>query len=273
MLKKLMFFVFIVLFSFSSQTFAANQKNDFKGVLSQLIPPTIKYDVKVLKKSVLKGYTQLDVIIKDEKMGMKIHRYIWISKDKKSVIPTILTKNAIGRFQRLMPKNYMEHFPINLSWFFDIVKQLPKEMKLSYGKGKTVYMLSDPYCPFCKKELGKLKKLAAQGKIKLYIIPFDVHGPKAEEASLVFLNIEKQKGLLAAINQVEGASFQDVDKIVKQNKKSIDALNKKYSKYLKNIVQTAMKNGVRGTPAMVIPTKGNKGYLIVGLSDITPYLK
>ncbi len=34
-----------------------------------------------------------------------------------------------------------------------------------------------------------------------------------------------------------------------------------------------MKNGVRGTPAMIIPTKGNKGYLIVGLSDITPYLK
>ncbi len=273
MLKKLLLFVFAILFGFSSLTFAANQKSDYKSVLSQLIPPSIKYDVKILNKSILKGYKQLDVIIKDEKMGVKIHRYIWISKDKKNIIPTVLTKGPTGRFERLMPKNYMEHFPVNLSWFFDMVKKLPKEMKKSYGKGKSVYLLSDPYCPFCKKELGKLKELAKNGKIKLYIIPFDVHGPKAEKASMVFLKIEKEKGLLAAINQVEGASFQNVDKMVKDNIKSIDKLQKKYSKYLKNIVQTAMKRGIRGTPAMIIPTKDNLGYLIVGLSDITPYLK
>ncbi len=273
MFKKLLLLTVAVFFSFSSLAFSANQKEVYKGVLSQLIPPTIKYNVEVLKKSALKGYDQLDVIIKDTKMGVKIHRYLWVSKDKKSVIPTILVKGENGRFERLMPKHYIEHFPVDLSWFFNMLKQLPAEMKRSYGKGKVVYMFSDPYCPFCKRELAKLKSLAEKGKIKLYIVPFDVHGPKAEKASLIFLKIEKEKGLLAAINNVEGANFGDVDKIVEKNSKEIEQLNKKYSKYLRNIVKTAMSKGIRGTPAMIIPTKDNKGYLIVGLTDITPYLK
>ena len=273
MLKKLAVLMFVLMFGLSSVSFAKNSNYNYKAMLSQLIPPTIQYDVKVLKKSVLKGYTQLDVIIKDTKAGVKVHRYLWVSKDKNRIITTILTKGPNGRFQRLMPKNYMEHFPVDISWFMNMVKKLPKEMKKSYGKGKVVYLLSDPYCPFCKRELKTLKGMAASGKIKLHIIPFDVHGPKAEEASLIFLKIEKEKGLLAAINKVEGASFSDVDKIVAANKKDIKELSKKYSKLLKNIVQSAMSKNIRGTPAMIIPTKGNKGYIIIGLGDITPYLK
>lgn len=273
MFKRLLIFSFMFMLGFSSVSFSANSKTSYRDVLSQLIPPTINYDVKVLKNSVIKGFTQLDVIIKNDKMGIKIHRYLWVSKDKNSVITTVLKKGTNGKFARLEPKQYIERFAVNIEWFKKIIKDLPPEMKKSYGKGKTVYMLSDPYCPYCKRELVKLKKLADDGKIKLHVLPFDVHGKKAEDASLVFINIEKHEGLLAAINKIESASFSNVDKQVGANKKSIEKLRNRYSKYVQNIAKTATSRGITGTPVVIIPTKDNKGYLIIGLSDITPYVK
>ncbi len=273
MFKRLLIFLFMFMLGFSSVSFSANSKASYKDVLSQLIPPNINYDVKVLKSSVIKGFTQLDVIIKNDKMGVKIHRYLWISKDKNSIITTVLQKGTNGRFARLEPKQYIERFAIDINWFNNIIKNLPPEMKKSYGKGKIVYMLSDPYCPYCKKEIEILKKLADKGKIKLHVIPFNVHGKKAEDASLVFISIEKQKGLLAAINEIESASFSDVDKKVNANKKNIEKLRGRYSKYVQNIAKAAISKGVRGTPVVIIPTKDSKGYLIIGLSDIASYVK
>ncbi len=278
MLKKVLLFLALGVFLTSPVSFAANAnkktsaKEEYKNILSRLIPPYINYDVKKLNKSVIKGFTQLDVVIKNKKSGTYMHRYLWISKDKKMVIPDLIVMKN-GRLERYLPKNAIQHVPVDISWFYNMWKKLPPEMKKSFGKGKTVYMFSDPYCPFCKREIQTLYKMAEEGKIKLYIVPFDVHGKKAEDASAVFLKIEKEKGLKEAIESVEKADFAAVDKIVKKHEKELKDLKKKYSKYLKEIVQTATAAGIRGTPAVIIPTKDNKGYLIVGLSDITPYLK
>jgi thiol:disulfide interchange protein DsbC len=253
-------------------SFSANPNEEYKSILARLIPPDISYSVTVEKNSLIKGFKQLNVAIDDSKKGMKIHKYLWVSNDKKLIVPTII-KNNNGKFERVSPKDSEKRFPVKLSWFFELIKNLPPEMKKSYGNGTEVYMFSDPYCPFCKIELAKIIKLAKDGKIKLHIIPFDVHGKKADDASAVFIKIEKEKGLLEAINKIAIASFKDVDKIVKENKKDIANLKKSYSKHLRNIENVISSNGITGTPAVVIPTKGDKGYLIVGLEDITPYTK
>lgn len=273
MLKKVLLIVCGLLFAVSSLSYAGtNVKEEYKDILSKFIPPTINYKVKKLNKSVVNGFTQLEVTIVDKRSGTLMHRYLWISKDKKFVIPELVIYQN-GRLERYLPPKPTEHVPVDIGWFMKMWKKLPAEMKKSYGKGKDVYMFSDPYCPFCKREIKKLFEMAKENKIRLHIVPFDVHGKKAEEASLIFVMIEKEKGLKAAIESVEAASFGDVDKIVKKYKDKLKELEKKYSPTLRMISTTAMMSGIRGTPAVIIPTKGTKGYLIVGLSDITPYIK
>ena len=268
------FFALFFLFAFSLNGFSANKDNaDYKSVLQKIIPPTINYSVKVVKNSELKGFDKLDISIKRNKMGFISHRYLWVSKDKKNIVPIVLKVGANGRIARVGPSKSIERFPIDVAWFYKLVNSMPKDLRKSYGKGRSVYMLSDPYCPYCKRELKKLTALAKEDKIKLHIIPFNIHGKKSEEASVVFFKIEKEKGLLAAINAVEGASYKNVDNIVQKHQKDIKKLNKSYKPILEKIEKTALKHGIKGTPVMIIKTSKAKGYLIVGISDITNYIK
>ncbi len=271
MFKTVLILIGFIL-SFSLNSFSANPNKEYKDILARLVPPSVKYDITVEKKSLVKGFKQLNVAINDKETGMVIHKYLWVSNDKKFVIPTIFEKKD-GKFKMVKPQKASERFPVDLSWFYDMIDKLPKEMKKSYGKGTNVYMLSDPYCPFCKMEISELDKLAKDNKIKLHIIPFDVHGKKADDASLVFIKLEKEKGLSSAVDKIGKAKFKDVDSEVEKNKKDLESLKKKYKKFLNEIAKNITEHGIHGTPVAVIPTKDKKGYLVVGLEDIKQYIK
>ncbi len=245
--------------------------NSYKGIVGKLVPPNTPYTVKVEKNSQLKGFAQLNVSIKNKNTGTIIHRYLWVSKDKKIIIPILLKYNN-GRLTRIEPKISVEQSKADISWLNDVLKLLPKELKQSIGKGKEVYMFTDPYCPFCKRELPRLMKLAEENKIKLYIIPFDVHGEQATKASSLFLHLEKTKGIKTAINKIEAANFQKVTDAVK-NQKDMDKIYKQYKPTLDKIVKLAFAHGINGTPAMIIVTGKNEGYVILGLRDISKYIK
>ncbi len=269
--KLLIALVWFIL-SISPTSFSANPNDEYKDILARLVPPSIHYNITVEKNSIVKGFKQLNVAIENKEKGVVRHKYLWISNDKKIIIPTVF-ENKNGKFKRVRPEQSIERKPVDLSWFFEMIDKLPKEMKKSYGKGKDVYMLSDPYCPFCKMEIEELVKLAKDNKIKLHIIPFDVHGKRADKASLIFIDIENNKGLLEAINKIGKAKFKDVDKEIEKNKDKLDKLKAKYSKYLQQVGDTVYNHGIHGTPVVVIPTKGKSAYIIVGLEDISQYAK
>lgn len=250
---------------------ASGNKTTYKDILSKMVPPNTPYTVKIERNSQLKNFTQLNVSIKNKNTGTIFHRYLWVSKNKQTIIPVVL-KYKNGRLTRVEPKISVEQAKADITWFNEILNSLPKNAKQSVGKGVEVYMFSDPYCPFCKRELPKLMKLAKEGKIKLHIIPFDVHGERAAKASALFLNIEKNKGLNEAINKVEGAGFSKVSDAVK-NQKDMDKIYKEYKPLLDKILRIAFEHGINGTPAMIIKTGKNEGYVILGLQDISKYIK
>ncbi|WP_022670088.1 DsbA family protein [Hippea alviniae] len=253
----------------SSTAFAS--KTPYDEILKKMIPPNINYTVKVEKNSKIKGFNQLNVAIENKKFGVIVHRYLWISKDKKEIIPVLLTYEN-GKLKRIEPKKQIERVKVDLKWLKELLKELPESAKKSYGKGTDVYMFSDPLCPFCKRQLPQLVKLAEEGKIKLHILPFDVHGKKANEASAIFLDIEKKEGLKAAIDKVESASFKDVENIIK-NTKNLKELKKKYSPIIDKIAKAAIQHGINGTPATVVMYSDGKGYMLMGLSNVDKFIK
>ena len=250
---------------------ASGNKTVYRDILSKMVPPNTPYTVKVEKNSQLKNFTQLNVSIKNKNTGTIFHRYLWVSKNKQIIIPIVL-KYENGRVTRVEPKISVEQSEADISWFNEILDSLPKNTKQSVGKGIDVYMFSDPYCPFCKRELPRLLKLAEEGKIRLHIIPFDVHGERAAKASALFLNIEKNEGLNEAINKIEGADFSKVSEAVK-NQKDMNKIYKEYKPLLDKILRIAFEHGINGTPAMIIKTGKNQGYVILGLQDISKYIK
>ncbi len=250
---------------------ASGKNITYKELVSKLVPPNAPYTVKVTKNSELKGFKKLNVAIRNKNTGMIFHRYLWVSENKRVIIPIVLEYNN-GKITRVEPKISVQQAKANIGWFNDILNSLPKKAKQSIGKGVDVYMFSDPYCPFCKRELPKLLKLAKEGKIKLHIVPFDVHGERAGKASALFLNIETNKGLKDAIGKIEGAEFSKVSEAVK-NQKDMDKIYKKYKPLLDKILRIAFEHGINGTPAMIIKTGKNEGYVILGLQDISKYIK
>jgi len=253
----------------SSTAFAAQTPYD--DILKKLIPPNVNYKVKVEKTSKIKGFKQLNVAIENKKYGVIVHRYLWVSKDKKEIIPVLLAYEN-GKIKRVGPKNQIERVEVDLKWLKDLLKELPEEAKKSYGNGTEVYMFSDPFCPFCKRQLPQLVKLAKEKKIKLHILPFDVHGEQAKKASALFLDIEKKEGLKAAIDKVENADFKDVENLIK-NTKNIEDITKKYSPILEKIAKAAKQHGINGTPATVVVYSNGKGYILMGLTDVGEFIK
>ncbi len=272
MLKK-GFGLVVLFFMMLSSAYAGNTDNAYKNALSKIIPPKLHYTLKQSKEHKIAGFDTLIISIKQESAGIIMHRYIWISKDKKTVIPTLLDVSE-ARPKRVIPKDSFERFPVDISWFMNYLSKLPEGFKKSYGRGKTVvYLFSDPYCPYCKRQLKTLKNLAESNKIKLYILPFNVHGQKAQDASMLFWNIEKDQGLKNAISKIEGADYADIDKMVKDNKKTIDKLRKEYAPTMKKLSDLLKEHRFNGTPITFIMKKQNKAFIIVGLSDLSKEIK
>ena len=163
----------------------------------------------------------------------------------------------------------MEYFSVDVKWFKDVLEEMPPYFKKSLGNSKTqVYILSDPYCCYCKRLLQEAVLLAEENKIRLYVIPFDIHGDKAAKASVLFIEKERTEGLKTALNEIELASYKDIDKKVNESREKIENLQREWGKYLKDAGNSFLKQGLKGTPAVLIFKSEDKAEIRTGYFDL-----
>lgn len=101
------------------------------------------------------------------------------------------------------------------------------------SKGKTVYFVTDPQCPYCKKGEEELSKLAQDGEItaKFILYPLNFHkGSKEESISIIC----DKKGLEGLKN-----NYKSHNQCAEGKKKVEDAINLLKSK------------GITGTPTYI----------------------
>lgn len=128
----------------------------------------------------------------------------------------------------------------------DDVKKLASLTAFTVGKkGPEVYFVTDPQCPYCKKALPVVKKLADEGKIKAHFVlfPLSIHPGAREQSIAIICDKKGLPGLEAAYkseNQCE------------DGKKKIDEAEK----FLQS-------KGIRGTPSYIFPN----GKVNVGMID------
>lgn len=128
----------------------------------------------------------------------------------------------------------------------DDVKKLTSLVAFTIGKkGPEVYFITDPQCPYCKKALPVVKKLADEGKIKVHVVlfPLSIH-PGAKEQSISI--ICDQKGLAG----LEGGYKSENQ--CEEGKKKIEG------------AETFLQaKGIRGTPSYIFPN----GKVNIGMID------
>lgn len=128
----------------------------------------------------------------------------------------------------------------------DDVKKLASLTAFTIGKkGPEVYFVTDPQCPYCKKALPVVKKLADEGKIKAHFVlfPLSIH-PGAREQSIAI--ICDKKGLPGLEEGYKSDNQCD------DGKKKIDEAEK-----------FLQAKGIRGTPSYIFPN----GKVNVGMID------
>ena len=265
--------IFLALFITAGNLYAENlSSGDYKSVIQKLISPGLDFTLNESNAFYLKGFKTFEVAIKDKKLGRITHKYIWVSEDKKYVLPALINVSGI-KPKRIEPEKRVEYFFVDVEWFKEVLKKMPPYFKRSLGESKTkVYILSDPYCFYCKKLLKEAILLAEENRIKLHVIPFDIHGDKATKASILFVEKEKTSGLKTALNEIELASYKDIDKKVKESKEKIETLQKELDKYLKSARSSLLKQGLKGTPVTLIFNPEDKAQIRMGYFNMREIL-
>lgn len=251
----------------------ANATVDYTSIAKKLVPANVNIELKQTNDFQISGFKTFIATLKPQNASVTVYKYLWISDDGKYVIPNLLayTNNS---FSQIEPKVKETYNTVNIEWFNRVLSTLSPNLRKSYGNGKTeVYILSDPYCPFCKEQLAQAIELAKQNKIKLYVIPFDVHGEKSTQASMLFWDIESKTNLANALSKVEAAPFENVDKIVSQNQNLIKQLAPTYQAKLHYLKDEFFKQKLNGTPSIIIRKTNTTGIVIVGLSNLTNFVK
>ncbi len=271
-MKKIL--IGMLMFVFITGTALAGEMKTYRNIVKHFIPPNMEFSIKKTNKEQIKGYDTLKVSIKNKTTGTVINSYIWVSHNKKRVIPVVL-KMKDGKLYRVLPKNSIEHVAVDVSWFTKFIKKFPKSINKTYGNGKTVvYMFSDPYCPFCKREFKTLMSLAKENKITLHVLPLIIHGERSVQATLLFWHYEATGTLKQALDKIEAASFADVDKLVNENKKLINnQLKKKYNKHLRDLVILLMSHRINATPTMFVMEGDEKAVIIQGVNNLSKEIK
>lgn len=257
----------IVMFSY------AKASPNYTAIAKKLVPANVNIELKQTNDFQISGFKTFIATLKPQNASVTVYKYLWISNDGKYVIPNLLaySNNSISQIE---PKVKESYNTVNIDWFNRVLSTLSPDLKKSFGNGKTeVYILSDPYCPFCKEQLAQAIELAKQNKIKLYVIPFDVHGEKSTQASMLFWNIESKSTLAEALAQVEAAPFEAVDKIVAKNQNLIKQLTPNYQPKLNYLKDEFFKQKLNGTPSIIIRKTNTTGIVIVGLTNLANFIK
>ena len=149
---------------------------------------------------------------------------------------------------------------------FEAVKEAEKNgYVLSEGKGKTLILFVDPYCPFCKKGLPAIYDKLVK-KYKVVVVPFSVHGLASLKTTAYLLEKSKKehkpfaRELIREWNRYKGKEwYKELYKNTADKKTGETPL-----KTAEKLYQASVKIGIPGTPSGVVETQEGKFKLAVG---------
>ncbi len=193
--------------------------------LKKLFPRADQFQIESIKPSTVPGFCEVvlkskgpfrNIIYVDQK-----GRYAFLGQLIDLEKGQNLTRQKIITLSKLTPEQ---------------LKKLDSLVAFTAGEGpKTLYLITDPDCPFCKKLEKTLQELIKEGKItvKVILFPLERLHPKAKEKSIAIICDKKGfEGLLigyTSSNQCE------------EGKKKV----KEAQKYLFSL-------GIRGTPTIIL---------------------
>lgn len=241
--------------------------DDLEKNLVALIKDKIKEDAVIVKTEPLKSVPGIKLVIVEIKG--KGDRFPALTSDKgdlfigynprgifsdndgfnKQMETTM--KELQGYMQELQTKREAEKIPK----LKELFKSLPEDQWITVNgtdkKKKTKYIISDPECPYCRKELGNIDKLLEQYNVKMAIAP--VHKrPAFIKGQLIYDEAKKAKtteAKVAVIKKYFDSKYTLTEAQQKIEPKTVDA-----------VAQTVFKSGlVRGVPFCFEPDTGKVG--------------
>ncbi|MDA8162938.1 MAG: DsbC family protein [Desulfobacteraceae bacterium] len=224
-LSMSVFFVFLSLITGLGASFAAGPCPQPDAIQKAVTGIFKKADIKVIKISPspapgicevqLKLNGQTGIVYADAKGGFLLAGQMFRTSDGKN-----LTQEEAAALNRFSP---------------DDMKNLAALTAFKIGKGKVVYLVTDPQCPYCKKAEEVIVPMAEAGQLELRVLlfPLPFHkGAKEEAISIICDNkgIDGLRSQYRSDNQCAAGS--------KKVEDTIDFLRKK---------------GVTGTPTYIFP--------------------
>ncbi|WP_457643351.1 DsbC family protein [Persephonella sp.] len=168
-------------------------------------------------------------------------------------------KEKIAQLEKILGKEKAEKLKKALGdRLYDIkivdLKKLPKEHLITYGNPDaelTVYVITDPECPYCARFDKEMKKVLKNRKdvkfeVVLFPLPFHKHAQKISQRIVCEKSEKKKKEILQqsfdAVNNKEYSKLEKLGKECEEGKKAID----------KHLMFGA-QSGIGGTPAIIFP--------------------
>lgn len=187
-MKKIIVFVLAL----ASLTFASDQA--YKTKVGKLISQKTKRDIEVKEVFDLKGSKNLKVVILNDKKD-KTQIAVLATQDGNIIVglsSVFLSQNnkdieiLAQAYQSTQPKPIPPK-PDELNKFFS---SLPNDRFITFTSTakkpqKTFYIVSDPRCPGCRKELENLDEKLKEGDIKMLLVSF-LGEESAYKAKLIY---------------------------------------------------------------------------------------
>lgn len=175
-------------------------------------------------------------------------------KEKIAKLEKVLGKEKVEELKKAVGKELLSRIRL-----VDI-NQIPQKGKVIFGNKNakyTVYVITDPQCPFCKRLHKEIEKILAKRKdVKFEMIffplPFHKYAKPVATAILCEKNNEKEKQLLTKAFEYQS----NQEKFKKLASKSCPEAEEIINKNL----EFGKKVGIRGTPTLIFP----KGITISG---------
>lgn len=242
-MKKTIFCIFLLNFLFAS---------DFNSnLLSSIKKAGIKGSIKILQ--VQKIHSLNDINLVKLSIDNKVQNLFLVNSDGSSftTFPAMIQlsdendeKNVIAMVQNLQD----EQNKIAQQEVLKILKTIDDSRFLtiqSFYKDnkKTIYIISDPECPYCRKDMDKIVKWLRNAHVKILFAP--VHGKSAYTKSALMLQESKkfkpsnQDELIKILQK-----YYDEKKVVKDS----DVTDKQRDEILQNSKLVFSKGIIKGVP-------------------------
>ena len=168
-------------------------------------------------------------------------------KEKLAKLEKVLGKEKLAKLKKAVDPRLLSRIKLVN------VKQIPKKGRVIFGNLNakyTVYIVTDPQCPFCARLHKEIEKILAKRKdvkfeMILFPLPFHKYAKPVSTAIICEKNNEKQQQLLT--KAFESQSNQEEFK--KLASKSCSEAESIIDKNL----QFAKKVGIGGTPTLIFP--------------------